>query len=308
MAENQCAPTPDFNLPAYQPWRDMIANNNIELTNDQIVQQLTATWRTTNPPPPQQQQQQPIQNQYHDEPQDKTDSALAKRMVEIPDGTQVDDHSLIHIGQYPLRQMKRIAFCELYYWTPSAQDEALADSMDPASTGALSLEHDAHGAIQFKPTARPSSKAKDDRDLDWGDFTIATDQFMVYTEIAQWPPKHSEQTGKFFFAMQHHRILQKPHGRRTILRYVSLQRKKWYARLETNLKFDISIINNFDIESIHRDILEEERSKAHLELVSPPPPPPHLTSPLSSLNPLSKLTAPLYAISPPPTLLSILLF
>lgn len=268
MPENSRASTPNFDLPEFQPWRNMIAATNVDLTNDQIIQQLTETWRTANPPLQQQQQQQRDQNQSQNEPQDKVDSALAKRMIEIPDGTQIDDHSLIHIGQYALRQMKRIAFCELYYWTPSAQDEALAESTDSTGTGALSLEHDAHGVIQFKPTMKPSTKAKDDRDLDWGDFTIATDQFMVYTEIAQWPPKHSEQTGRFFFTMQHHRILQKPHGRRAILRYVSLQRKKWYTRLETELKFDISIVNNFDIESIYRDILEEERSRAHIELVS----------------------------------------
>lgn len=61
--------------------------------------------------------------------------------------------------------------------------------------------------------------------------------------------------------MQHYHILQKPHGHYTILCYVSIQQKKWYTYLETEL--------NFDIKSIYRDILKEERSKAHIKPESP---------------------------------------
>ncbi|OAX31370.1 hypothetical protein K503DRAFT_806118 [Rhizopogon vinicolor AM-OR11-026] len=124
-------------------------------------------------------------------------------------------------SQYAIQKLKSFEFVELYYFSPDgckkAADEAKTSSDD---TFGLTRVDD---FIALKPVAscKPSCKVIQDHSLDWQQFDLAKNSFLLHINKLSWPEKHQWALTMFFMNIITHPSRNEPLGEKSLLLYAA---------------------------------------------------------------------------------------
>ena len=193
-------------------------------------------------------------------------------------GTAVGDTLTPRPSQYAIHKVKSYEYVELWYFSPEgckeASDEAKSNSDD---TFGLTKVDD---FVALKPvaSARPSRKVIQDHSLDWRQFDLAKNTYLLYINKLNWPEKHQRALTMFFMNIVTHPYRSEPFGDRTLLLYAARVRRDWHDCLVLNNAFDISVFNL----ALMKNMADEIWNKARLDSlteVSVPRFPPLITQP-----------------------------
>jgi hypothetical protein len=191
------------------------------------------------------------------------------KINDFKSGIVVGDTLTPRPSQYAIHKLKSYEFVELWYFSPEgckeASDEAKSNLED---TFGLTRVDD---FVALKPvaSARPSRKVIQDHSLEWRQFDLAKNSFLLYINKLSWPEKHQRALTMFFMNIVTHPYRSEPFGDRTLLLYAARVRRDWHDSLTLNNAFDISIFNLTLMKNMAEEIWNKARLDSLVE-VSPP--------------------------------------
>ncbi|KAG1812548.1 uncharacterized protein BJ212DRAFT_1276643, partial [Suillus subaureus] len=124
-------------------------------------------------------------------------------------------------SQYAIHKLKTFEYVELWYFSP--------DGCKETSDEAKSSANDTFGFakvddfITLKPVAsfKASCKAIQDHSLEWCQFDLAKNNFLLYINKLNWLEKHQCTLTMFFMNIVAHPSCSEPFGERALLLYTA---------------------------------------------------------------------------------------
>ncbi|KAG1746845.1 hypothetical protein EDB19DRAFT_1826241 [Suillus lakei] len=116
-------------------------------------------------------------------------------------------------------------------------------------------------ALKSVVSFKPSRKAIQDHSLDWQQFDMAKNSFLLDINKLNWPEKHQHAITMFFITIISHPQCSEPFGERALLLYAVHVQRDWHDTLVLDNAFDISIFNP----TLLKNLAKEVWNKAHFE-------------------------------------------
>lgn len=176
-------------------------------------------------------------------------------------GASVGDTLTHRPSQYAIHKLKSFEYVELWYFSPDGCREAADEAKSAAdSTFGFTKVDD---FIALKPVAafKPSRKVIQDHSLEWRQFDMAKNSFLLYMNKLKWPEKHQRAITMFFMNVVSHPQRSEPFGERALLLYAARVRRDWHDTLALDNAFDISVFNT----TLLKNLAEEVWNKLRLE-------------------------------------------
>ncbi|KAG0694955.1 hypothetical protein DFH29DRAFT_838020, partial [Suillus ampliporus] len=176
-------------------------------------------------------------------------------------GTSVGDTLTPRPSQYAIHKLKSFEYVELWYFSPDGCKET-ADEAKSSADGTYGFTK-VDDFIALKPVAsfKPSHKVVQDHSLEWRQFDMAKNSFLLHINKLNWPEKHQRAIMMFFMNIVSHPQRAEPFGERALLLYAARVRRDWHDSLTLDNAFDISVFNL----SLLRNLAEEVWNKSRLE-------------------------------------------
>ncbi|KAF8815074.1 hypothetical protein BYT27DRAFT_6855695 [Phlegmacium glaucopus] len=116
-------------------------------------------------------------------------------------------------------------------------------------------------SLSLRPMAsmKASRNVIPDTDLLWRQMTIARTTLVQHL-ANRWPTKHIQAIAQFFMNLEVHPYRHRPFGERSLLIYQARARRNWHDQLKQNKAFNIAIINDNLLQTIHREVLDNEQT------------------------------------------------
>jgi hypothetical protein len=186
------------------------------------------------------------------------------KINDFKSGTIVGDTLTPRPSQYAIQKLKSFEFVELWYFSPDGCKEAL-DEAKTSSDDTFGLTR-VDDFVALKPVAscKPSRKAIQDQSLEWRQFDLAKNSFLLYINKLSWPEKHQRALTMFFMNIISHPYRSEPLGDKTLLLYAARVRRDWHDTLTLDNAFDISIFNL----TLMKNIAEEIWNKLRLDTLT----------------------------------------
>ncbi|KAG0695760.1 hypothetical protein DFH29DRAFT_1083247 [Suillus ampliporus] len=266
---------PDFSSPTFEALRIRIIRGT-QTTHQEVAAELATVW----------QQDRDLRvadwaRQVDEDIRLAADAAQAERELAEQDqkkkpkindfksGTVVGDTLTPRPSQYAIHKLKSFEYVELWYFSPDGcketSDEAKTNSED---TFGLTRVDD---FVALKPVAsfKPSRKAIQDHSLEWRQFDLAKNSFLLHINKLSWPKKHQRALTMFFMNVIAHPYRSEPLGERALLVYVARVRRDWHDTLVLNNAFDISIFNLTLLKNMAEEIWNKARHDSLTEVSIP---------------------------------------
>ncbi|KAG1796526.1 hypothetical protein EV424DRAFT_1333886 [Suillus variegatus] len=181
-------------------------------------------------------------------------------------GTAVGDTLTPRPSQYAIHKLKSFEYIELWYFSP----EGCKATSDEAKTSA----DDAFGFtkvedfVALKPVAsfKASRKAIQDHGLEWRQFDLAKNSFLLYINKLNWPEKHQRALTMFFMNIVAHPSRSEHFGEQTLLLYAARVRRDWHDTLILNNAFDISVFNPTLLRNMNEEVWNKARHESLTEV------------------------------------------
>ncbi|KAG0692213.1 hypothetical protein DFH29DRAFT_861058 [Suillus ampliporus] len=302
---------PDFASPMFEALRDRIISGT-QTMHQEVAADLAAAWqndhdlRTTAwvaqanedahlaAKATQAEREHAEQERTHLEQEAEAELRKAeKKKPKINDfksGTAIGDTLTPRPSQYAIHKLKSFKYVELWYLSldgcKETSDEAKSSADD---TFGLTRVDD---FIALKPVAsfKASRKAIQDHSLEWRQFDLAKNSFLLYINKLNWPEKHQRALTMFFMNIVAHPSWSEPFGERALLLYAARIRRDWHDSLVLDNAFDISIFNLLLLKNLTEEVWNKSRLESLTEVSSlrTPSPPLIVLIPIDSTSTLAR--------------------
>ncbi|KAF8800043.1 hypothetical protein BYT27DRAFT_7263187 [Phlegmacium glaucopus] len=170
----------------------------------------------------------------------------------------IDDFIIPWPATFALRRIDDFEFVELWYFSQEGCVEA-STSHRTQNEDAFSITK-VNDMLSLRPVAslKASKNVIPDMDLSWRQMTIARTTLVQHL-TNQWPAKHIQAMVQFFMNLEVHPYRHRPFGERSLLIYQARARRNWHDQLKQNRAFNIAIINETLLQTIHREVLDNEQ-------------------------------------------------
>lgn len=176
-------------------------------------------------------------------------------------GTSVSDTLTHRPSQYAIHKLKSFEYVELWYFSPDGCRDT-ADEAKSSADGTFGFTKvDDFVALKAVAAFKPSRKAIQDHSLEWRQFDMAKNSFLLYINKLKWPEKHQRALTMFFMNIVSHPQCAEPFGERALLLYAARVRRDWHDTLTLDSAFDIGIFNT----TLLKNLAEEVWNKTRLE-------------------------------------------
>ncbi|KAG1794723.1 uncharacterized protein BJ212DRAFT_1291839 [Suillus subaureus] len=148
-----------------------------------------------------------------------------------------------HPSQYMIHKLKSFKYIELWYFSPDGCRETANDAKTSAdNTFSLTKVED---FVALKPVTsfKASRKAIQDHNLEWCQFDLTKNSFLLYINKLKWPDKHQQALTMFFMNIVSHPSCSEPYRERALLLYAARVHHNWHNTLVLDNAFDISVFN-----------------------------------------------------------------
>ncbi|KAG1801281.1 uncharacterized protein BJ212DRAFT_1450074 [Suillus subaureus] len=168
-------------------------------------------------------------------------------------------------SQYAIHKLKSFEYVELWYFSPDGYRETADDAKTSADdTFGLTKVED---FIALKPVTsfKASRKAIQDHSLEWCQFDLAKNSFLLYINKLKWPDKHQQALTMFFMNIVSHPSCSEPYGERALLLYAAHVCRDWHNTLILNNAFDISVFNLTLLKNMGEEVWNKVRQETLVE-------------------------------------------
>ncbi|KAG1806578.1 uncharacterized protein HD556DRAFT_1188401, partial [Suillus plorans] len=273
---------PDFASPTFEGLRNRIIGNS-QTTHVEAANELTIGWQQDRDIRVTAWNQQVIEDarlaaeqaqtarelleqeeRTHEQEAENERREAEKKKPKINDftvGTSVGDTLTPRPSQYTIHKLKSYEYVELWYFSPDGCKET-ADEAKSSADGTFGFTK-VEDFVALKPVAsfKPSRKAIQDHNLEWRQFDMAKNSFLLYINKLNWPEKHQRAVTMFFMNIVSHPQRAEPFGERALLLYAARVRRDWHDTLTLDNAFDISVFNP----TLLKNMAEEVWNKLRLE-------------------------------------------
>jgi actin-related protein len=265
---------PDHAGPHYDDIRTILVNTGI--TNEQAIKTLNVSWTRSHEERIQAWDQQVIKDEaaLKEERQEQEDQLRAERKQELKnerreierkkskmndfnEDAMVSDFLTPRPYDYALRRIADFDYVELWYFTQEGCAHAMDQPTQNEDTLCLTRVDD---LVFFKPMSalRASEDVIQDAELSWRQMEIAKTNLIQHITRCGWSEKAITALAQFFMNLGVHHYRQRPHGEQALLSYQAQVRRDWHDQLKLGNGFNIAIINETLLQSIHRRIMDRE--------------------------------------------------
>ncbi|KAG0692980.1 hypothetical protein DFH29DRAFT_985614 [Suillus ampliporus] len=171
-------------------------------------------------------------------------------------------------SQFTIHKLKSFEYVELWYFSPDRCKETADDAKTSADdTFGLTKVED---FIALKPVVsfKASRKAIQDHNLEWRQFDLAKNSYLLYINKLKWPDKHQRALMMFFMNIVTHPYRSESHGERALLLYAARVRHDWHDTLVLDNAFDISVFNITLLKNMAEEVWNKLRHKSLTEVSS----------------------------------------
>lgn len=278
---------PDHAGPHYDAIRALLVNTGI--TDEQAVQTLNTSWTRSHEERIQAWDQQVIEDAAAQEEeqrlaQEQEDQQRAQRELELenerqeverkkPKMNDFNENAMVNdfIGPrpsaYALRRLADFEYAELWYFTQEGCADAMHQQTQNEDTFGLSKIDD---VVSFRPVSalKASKNVIQDVDLTWRQMEIAKTTLIQHITKCGWPKKVVTTLAEFFMNLEVHHYRQRAYGEHALLVYQARVRRNWHDHLKQDGGFNIAIINETLLQSIHREIMDKKQAESLDEVSS----------------------------------------
>lgn len=183
-------------------------------------------------------------------------------------GTAIGDTLTPRPSQYAIHKLKSLKYVELWYFSPDGckvtADDAKTNTED---TFGLAKVDD---FIALKPVAsfKASRKAIQDHNLEWRQFDLAKNSFLLHINKLKWPEKHQRALTMFFMNIVAHPYRSEHFGEQALLLYAARVCRDWHDTLVLNNAFDISIFNLTLLKNMSEEVWNKVWHESLIEVSS----------------------------------------
>ena len=118
--------------------------------------------------------------------------------------------------------------------------------------------------VSFRPVSalKASRNVVQDANLSWRQMEIAKTTLIQHITKCGWAQKVVTTLAQFFMNLEVHHYCQRAYGEHALLTYQARVRRDWHDQLKLGNGFNIAIINETLLQSIHREIMDKKQAEA----------------------------------------------
>ncbi|KAG1744625.1 uncharacterized protein EDB91DRAFT_1246740 [Suillus paluster] len=246
---------PDFVSKTFQGIRNCIIGNT-QVTHDKAANELITGWR----------QDQDIRLAAWTLQAEKK----KPKINDFKAGVSVND-TLTHCpSQYAIHKLKSFECVELWYFSPdSCKDTADEAKSSADSTFGFTKVND-FVALKAVTAFKPSRKAIQDHSLEWRQFDMAKNSFLLYINKLNWLEKHQCTITMFFMNVVSHPQCAEPFGKHALLLYAACVHWDWHDTLTLDNTFDIGVFNAMLLKNLTKEVWNKSCIESLTEVCTPP--------------------------------------
>ncbi|KAG1756002.1 hypothetical protein EDB19DRAFT_1823438 [Suillus lakei] len=125
-------------------------------------------------------------------------------------GTAVSDTLTPRPSQYTIHKLKTFEFVELWYFSPDGCKETSDEAKRTADNAFGFTRVDNFVALKPVASFKALCKAIQDHSLEWCQFNLAKNSFLLYINKLNWPEKHQQALTMFFMNIVAHPCRSEP--------------------------------------------------------------------------------------------------
>jgi hypothetical protein len=278
---------PDHAGPHYDAIRALLVTTGI--ANEQAVQTLNTSWTHSHEERIQAWDQQVIEDAatqeeerrlaQEQEDQQRTQQELElenerreverkkPKMNDFNENAMVNDFIGSRPSAYALRRLADFDYAELWYFTQEGCADAMHQHTQNEDTFGLTKVDD---MVSFRPVSalKASKNVIQDIDLTWRQMEIAKTTLIQQITKSGWAEKAVTTLAQFFMSLEVHHYRQRAYGEHALLVYQARVRRNWHDQLKLGSSFNIAIINETLLQSIHREIMDRKQAESLDEVSS----------------------------------------
>ncbi|KAG2075410.1 hypothetical protein BDR04DRAFT_1069823 [Suillus decipiens] len=189
---------------------------------------------------------------------------MEKKKPKINDfkvGTSVSDTLTHHPSQYAIHKLKSFEYIELWYFSPDGCKDTANEAKSSVDSTFGFTKVDDFIALKAVAAFKPSRKAIQDHSLEWRQFNMAKNSFLLYINKLKWPEKHQCALTMFFMNVVSHPQCSEPFGEQALLLYATCVCRDWHDTLTLDNAFNIGIFSS----TLLKNLAEEVWNKTCLE-------------------------------------------
>ncbi|KAG0692844.1 hypothetical protein DFH29DRAFT_817049, partial [Suillus ampliporus] len=173
-------------------------------------------------------------------------------------------------SQFAIHKLKSFEYVKLWYFSPDGCRET-ADNAKTSADDTFGLTK-VEDFVTLKPVAsfKASRKAIQDHSLEWRQFDLAKNSFLLYINKLKWPDKHQRALTMFFMNIMSHPYCSEPYRERALLLYTACVRRDWHDTLILDNAFDISIFNLTLLKNMGEEVWNKVCQETLAEVSLPP--------------------------------------
>ncbi|KAG1793001.1 uncharacterized protein HD556DRAFT_1444097 [Suillus plorans] len=184
-------------------------------------------------------------------------------------GTSVGDSLTHRPSQYAIHKLKSYEYVELWYFSPEGCKETADEAKSSADNTYGFTKVDDFVALKLVTSFKPSRKVIQDHSLEWWQFDMAKNCFLLQINRLGWPEKHQRAITMFFMNIVSHPQRAEPLGERSLLLYAAHVCRDWHDTLTLNNAFDISIFNSTLLKNLAEEVWNKVRFESLAEVRAP---------------------------------------
>ncbi|KAG2154222.1 uncharacterized protein EDB93DRAFT_1239585 [Suillus bovinus] len=190
------------------------------------------------------------------------------KINDFKSGMAVGDTLTPRPSQYAIHKLKTFEYVELWYFSPDGCKETSDEAKSTADDTFGFAKVDDFVALKPVASFKASRKAIQDHSLEWRQFDLAKNNFLLYINKLNWPEKHQRALTMFFMNIVAHPSRSEPFGERALLLYTARVRRDWHDLLVLDNAFDISVFNLLLLKNMTEEIWNKTRFESLTERLS----------------------------------------
>ncbi|KAG1752596.1 uncharacterized protein EDB91DRAFT_1044842 [Suillus paluster] len=271
---------PDFASITFQGIRNRIIGNT-QVTHDEAANELITGWRQdrdirlaawtlqvneqarltaeANQAEHERAEQERLAQEQEAEDECREAEKKKPKINDFKAGVSVNDTLTHRPSQYAIHKLKSFEYVELWYFSPDGCKDT-ADEAKSSADGTFGFTKvDDFIALKAVAAFKPSRKAIQDHSLEWRQFNMAKNSFLLYINKLNWPEKHQRAITMFFMNVVSHPQRAEPLGERALLLYAACVRWDWHDTLTLDNAFDISVFNTTLLKNLTKEVWNKSR-------------------------------------------------
>ncbi|KAG2043194.1 hypothetical protein BDR03DRAFT_1006071 [Suillus americanus] len=254
---------PDFSTPIFKGLRDQIIGGT-QMTHEDVAADLTTAWQQDHDlrvlawtrqsdedtrlaaevakANQEQADQERLQLEHEAEVELRKAEKKKPKINDFKTGMVIGDTLTPRPSQYAIHKLKTFEYVELWYFSPDGCKTMAEDAKTNADDAFGLTKVDDFVALKPVTSFKASRKAIQDHTLEWRQFDLAKNSFLLYINKLNWPDKHQRALTMFFMNIQ------------VLLLYAARVRRDWHDTLALNNAFDISAFNLALLKSMNEEV------------------------------------------------------